>query len=133
MPLKPGALIVPAALLLGLSGLRAAAVPARNAGSSPSATVQHDCAPWDGPAFSLWIPAEGGGGAAPSWLLLRIWQAPQASMGSVSFADPSLRKGSVMLFRNHRSPRSPGGRNCPAGPQGQRHLHPGEPHGGCAR
>lgn len=107
MPVKPWTLIVPAALLLGLSSLRTAAAPARNAGSSPPATVQLDCAPWDGPAFSLWIPAEGVGGPAHAWLHLKIWQDPRASMGRFTFPDSSLRsgKGLVTLVRHLRSPR----------------------------
>lgn len=74
--------------------------------TSPSALVEHDCAPWDGPAFGVWIPAEGLGGAAHSWIYFRIWQRLEDSVGRFSFPNDTLQrqKGAVTYFLNLETP-----------------------------
>jgi hypothetical protein len=38
--------------------------------------ARRDCAPWDGPAFTLMLPAPGVGGSRDLSLRISIWQAP---------------------------------------------------------
>lgn len=47
------------------------------------ATLGHDIAPWDQPAFSPWIPAETFGGKPDSWISLTVWNGPDASRETV--------------------------------------------------
>lgn len=70
------------------------------------ALAEHDCAPWDGPAFGLWIPGDNLGGRAHSWIYLRIWQAPRLSLGEFRFPDQTVKpKGAVIFFLDLPSPR----------------------------
>lgn len=69
-------------------------------------TVEHDIAPWDGPAFSLWIPAETFGGKPDSWIHLRIWNAPEESQKKVVFPDETMKSGAVMYLLDLKSPRA---------------------------
>lgn len=68
------------------------------------ATVEHDVAPWDGPAFGLWIPAERFGGKRDSWIYLRIWSAPEKSERKFVFPDKSVKIGAVVYFLDLKSP-----------------------------
>jgi len=84
-------------MALPLLPLKAAKPPL--ARTPAPAMVEHDCAPWDGPAFGLWIPAKDLGGPKDSWISIRIWQRPEASRGQFTFPERSPRqKGSAMLF-----------------------------------
>ena len=66
--------------------------------------AEKDCAPWDGPAFGLWIPGEGLGGTPLSWIYLRIWKKPERSLGRFTFPDKTLKIGAVIYFLNLKSP-----------------------------
>lgn len=69
------------------------------------ATVEHDCAPWDGPAFGLWIPTDHLGAGLHSWIHLRIWQAPRHPLGAFHFPDKTVKpKGTVVFFTDLPSP-----------------------------
>ncbi len=92
-------------MALPLLPLKAAKPPL--ARTPAPAMVEHDCAPWDGPAFGLWIPAKDLGGTKDSWISIRIWQRPEASRGQFTFPERSPRqKGSAMLFLKLPSPRA---------------------------
>jgi hypothetical protein len=57
-----------------------------------AATVKRDCAPWDGPAFSVSIPVEEG------TLKISIYQPPDIQhFVRFSFPDETLREGHAML------------------------------------
>jgi hypothetical protein len=58
------------------------------------ATVNRDCAPWDGPAFTVNIPLDDG-----RTVSISIWQSPELG-GPVtfSFPDPSGQVGNASLF-----------------------------------
>ena len=73
-----------------------------------SVTSEHDCAPWDGAAFSLWIPAERFGGRSNSWIYFRIWKAPEKSQTTFIFPDQSQepRVGTVIYYLDLKSPQS---------------------------
>lgn len=69
------------------------------------AIAENDCAPWDGPAFALWIPGHDLGGPAHSWIYLRIWQAPQHSAGRFDFPQQAQKfKGSASYLVGIKSP-----------------------------
>ena len=73
---------------------------------APSAIADRDCAPWDGPAFGVWIPGEGLGAPSRSWIYLRIWQSPETSAGRFTFPDRGQRqKGAVRLFLDLDAPK----------------------------
>jgi hypothetical protein len=74
-------------------------------GGGPPAMAEHDIAPWDGPAFGIWIPAEQFGGKPDSWIYLRIWDAPERSQKKVVFPDKSMKSGTVMYFLDLKAPR----------------------------
>jgi hypothetical protein len=80
-------------------------VPGQPRGGPPT-TAEHDIAPWDGPAFGIWIPAEQFGGKPDSWIYLRIWDAPEKSLKKVDFPDKSMRLGRVAYFLDLKTPRS---------------------------
>jgi hypothetical protein len=67
--------------------------------------AEKDCAPWDGPAFGLWLPGEGIGGPKHSWVYLRIWNKPEKSLGRFTFPDKSLKVGAVIYFLMLESPK----------------------------
>ena len=57
-----------------------------------SATVNRDCAPWDGSAFSVSIPISDG-----TLIYISIWQSPDIIFPkSFSFPDDTGQVGSVM-------------------------------------
>jgi len=80
-------------------------VPGKPVGGPPT-MAEHDIAPWDGPAFGLWIPAEQYGGKADSWIYLRIWNSPERSQTKFVFPDKSMKVGAVKYFLDLKSPRS---------------------------
>ncbi|MFN7459344.1 MAG: hypothetical protein ACK5U0_18365, partial [Gemmatimonas sp.] len=51
-----------------------------------TATVEPDCAPWDGAALAFWIPTERLGGPRNGWLSLRLWLPPTRAAWSVLVA-----------------------------------------------
>lgn len=76
-----------AALLLAASGL-AATPPAAGALQTPlPATVRSDCAPWDGPAFTITAPLRRRSGEPPSVLTIAIWK-PAAGGTPLRFLFP---------------------------------------------
>jgi hypothetical protein len=79
-------------------------VPGQPQGGPPT-TAEHDIAPWDGPAFGIWIPAEQFGGKPDSWIYMRIWDAPEKSQKKLVFPDKSMRLGAVMYFLDLKMPR----------------------------
>lgn len=59
------------------------------------ATIQNDCAPWDGAAFSVSIPLQGGDS-----LSISIWQAPDlAGPKTFAFPDGTGQVGNASLMR----------------------------------
>lgn len=77
---------------------------ARQAIDDSRMTVERDISPWDGPAFSLWIPADRFGGKPDSWIYLRIWNAPEESERTFVFPDETMRLGAVRYFVDLKSP-----------------------------
>lgn len=68
--------------------------------------AEQDCAPWDGPAFGLWIPAASLGGADDSWIYLRIWRQPEQAAGVFPFPLTANRfQGAVTYLLELPSPR----------------------------
>ena len=67
--------------------------------------AENDCAPWDGPAFGLWLPGEGLGGSPKSWIYLRIWKEPRKSLGRFTFPDKTLKVGAVIYLLKLESPK----------------------------
>ena len=65
------------------------------------ATIQHDCAPWDGAAFTVSIPPQGQGGDSIS---ISIWQAPELTFPKTfSFPDNTGQVGNASLMRSSGS------------------------------
>ncbi len=61
---------------------------AHQAGAPIKATISNTCAPWDGSAFMIAVPAHGLAGASDSAVIrISIWQAPNLK-DSVSFRFP---------------------------------------------
>jgi len=59
-----------------------------------SATVNRDCAPWDGSAFTVQIPWEGG-----DMINISIWQVPEINfLKSFAFPDDTGQIGTVRLI-----------------------------------
>jgi len=57
-----------------------------------AATIDRDCAPWDGAAFRVLMPLQG------SALEIAIWQAPDLKRATTfSFPDPQGRRGVAFL------------------------------------
>lgn len=68
--------------------------------------AEQDCAPRDGPAFGLWIPATSLGGADDSWIYLRIWRQPEQAAGVFPFPLTASRfQGAVSYLLELPSPR----------------------------
>lgn len=67
--------------------------------------AEKDCAPWDGPAFGLWLPGEGLGVPPKSWIYLRIWKEPRKSLGCFTFPDKTLKVGVVIYLVKLESPK----------------------------
>ena len=58
------------------------------------ATVNHDCAPWDGSAFTVSIPYEPG-----SIINISIWQSPNMKLPvTFRFPDPTGRVGNATFL-----------------------------------
>lgn len=79
----------------------------------PHAVAEHDIAPWDGPAFGVWIPAEKFGGKPDSWIYLRIWDAPEQAQKRYEFPDKAMKVGVASYCLKLRSPESIDWRNQP--------------------
>ena len=73
--------------------------------SSP-ATAEHDIAPWDGPAFNVWIPVEKNGGRPDSWINVRIWKEPGKSKTKFVFPDKTMKIGAAIYYSDLVSPRA---------------------------
>jgi hypothetical protein len=85
---------------LGLLAVAIAAYGLRSGyqgeGQVLAATVNRDCAPWDGPAFTVSIPVD-----APSQavILVSIWQSPDiAGPAAFAFPDRMGRTGNASLI-----------------------------------
>jgi hypothetical protein len=64
-----------------------------------SATINHDCAPWDGSAFKISTPMEGQG------VTISIYQSPELKFPTTfSFPDDALRIGTAQLILPLGSP-----------------------------
>ena len=64
------------------------------------ATVDRDCAPWDGGAFAVSIPLSDG-----TTLYISIYQSPDIKLpSSFSFPDESMREGHALLLLPVGSP-----------------------------
>ncbi|MFN8861229.1 MAG: hypothetical protein ACK5ZR_13045 [Gemmatimonadaceae bacterium] len=71
-----------------------------------AATVEPDCAPWDGAALAFWIPTERLGGPRNGWLSLRLWLPPTRAAGRYDFPDTTDRIGRVVHFVGLTSPKA---------------------------
>jgi hypothetical protein len=61
------------------------------------ATVNRDCAPWDGPAFTVSIPVEG------STIQISIYHSPASRLPArFAFPDDTMREGYVLLISEAR-------------------------------
>ncbi|BFM38226.1 hypothetical protein [Synechocystis sp. LKSZ1] len=91
-----------------LQGAQPAELDSNKSNGELKVTVEHDCAPWDGAAFGLWIPAEKFGGRSNSWIHLRIWRAPEESRTTFIFPDQSQGQeiGTVMYYLDLKLPQS---------------------------
>ena len=98
-----------------LPGGQGIGAPPERPGTGLPTTVEHDIAPWDGPAFGIWIPAEPFGGKIDSWIYLRIWDAPERSQKKFVFPDESVPRslGAVVYFMDLKSPSSVNWRSQP--------------------
>lgn len=57
------------------------------------ATINRDCAPWDGAAFTVSIPLDNGG------IQVSIYQSPELSLpATFTFPDETLMEGSALLL-----------------------------------
>lgn len=101
--------LIAAFLLVAFSQhVQTAELASRKLNGALSVTAEHDCAPWDGPAFGLWIPAERFGGRSNSWIYLRIWRAPEKSQATFIFPDQSQGQGVgvAIYYLDLKSPQS---------------------------
>ena len=61
------------------------------------ARIDRDCAPWDGPAFTISIPDH-----AVTSITISIWQEPILALPvTFSFPDETMRTGRAYLQREH--------------------------------
>ena len=67
------------------------------------ASVEHDCAPWDGLAFTIWIPTTEPNGKSQGWIRISIWQTPEVSGRSFTFPDTSQRIGTATYWPQLKS------------------------------
>jgi hypothetical protein len=80
-----------ALLLLALTACAASSKPDRQTLQQTFATINADCAPWDGSAFTLSV-ATGAGGS----INISVWQAPDIATRTVfSFPDATGRVGNA--------------------------------------
>ena len=81
------------ALTVMLALLLAACAPSQQA-PTLAATINRDCGPADGPAFTVEIPMD-----ARGRLVVSIWQAPEISgRARFTLTDPTDATGSATLF-----------------------------------
>ena len=107
--MKLGSLWITAIALIGLGvPVTPAEASNRRVGAGPAiGMAEKDCAPWDGPAFGLWIPAASLGGADDSWIYLRIWRQPEQSAGLFQFPLTASRsQGAVTYLLELPSPQA---------------------------
>jgi hypothetical protein len=70
-----------------------------------SATINRDCAPWDGSAFTISVPLEGRG------INISVYQSPDIKLPtSFSFQDDPMSTGNVLLILPIGSPEQLTGR-----------------------
>ena len=85
-------------LVILILGIAWYTFPGRNQAVTQTlpATIQHDCAPWDGAAFTVSIPLPGGDA-----LSISIWQAPElSSPKTFSFPDNTGQVGNASLMHS---------------------------------
>src|SRR5262249_48875173 len=100
--------IVIVGLLVLILGIAWYTFPGRNEGATQiyAATIQRDCAPWDGPAFTVNIPLQGGDAVSIS-----IWQAPEPKLPKTfSFPDDTGQVGNASLMHSRRGPQQLSGK-----------------------
>jgi hypothetical protein len=66
-------------------------------------TAESDCAPWDGPAYDVWIPGKKFGGESDSWIQIVIWQPVNTSEKKFAFPDLSGKLGHAAYFTDLKS------------------------------
>jgi hypothetical protein len=88
------------ASLIGMGPLVALST---NKNGKQEATVEADCAPWDGPAYTIWVPAGKVGGKPNSWISISIWQAPDQSATSFTYPDLTGKGGHATYWPNLKS------------------------------
>ena len=60
-----------------------------------SAKIDRDCAPWDGPAFTISFPYD-----SVTSIMISIWQAPSLAFpAAFSFPDETMRIGTAYVAR----------------------------------
>ena len=75
--------------------------------SSPAlpASINRDCAPWDGPAFTVSIPMEG------SVISISVYHSPEIRFPiTYSFPDETMREGNALLLLRTSRPEPLSGR-----------------------
>jgi hypothetical protein len=89
-----------------LPGGQGIGAPPERPGTGLPATAEHDIAPWDGPAFNVWIPVEKNGGRPDSWINVRIWKEPGKSKTKFVFPDETMKIGAAIYYSDLVSPRA---------------------------
>ncbi len=86
-------------LVLLILGIAWSTFPGRNqvATQTFAATIQRDCAPWDGAAFTVLILPEGQGDV----IQISIWQSPELKLPKTfSFPDDTGQVGNASLMHS---------------------------------
>jgi hypothetical protein len=87
-------------LLVLVLGIAWYSFPGRNQAATQTfpATIQRDCAPWDGAAFTVMILPQGQGGDA---IQISIWQSPELKFPQTfSFPDDTAQVGNASLMHS---------------------------------
>lgn len=89
-------------LLIALFGIAVFTFSSRSQGPEQvfTGTIDRDCAPWDGGAFTVQIPLNDGG-----TLSVSIWQSPEINSPSTfSFPDTTMQVGNASLLPQFGEP-----------------------------
>lgn len=98
MKSRSGYIAVLSVILISI-GLFALFAPDHKPARVLPATVNRDCAPWDGPAFTVSIPAE------DAVIHISIYRSPKVRFPVVfSFPDQTLREGNALFLLQASSP-----------------------------